>query len=66
MLSKSDWRDNNERESDRYCFETISRVYAYKKREVRLFFTLLKGFAIPVLSRKTTEVHARYVQPTRP
>ena len=37
------------------------RVYTHKKREVHLFFTLFKGFAIPVLSRKTTEIHARYV-----
>ncbi len=37
-----------------------------KKREVRLLFTLLKGFAIPVKSRKTTEVHARYAKPTPP
>ena len=37
-----------------------------KKREVHLFLTLFKGFAIPVLSRKTTEVHARYVSPTSP
>ncbi len=36
-------------------------IYTYKKREVRLFFTLLKGFAIPVTGRKTTEVHARYI-----
>ena len=44
-------------------------VHAYirtKKREVRSFFTLDEGFAIPLHSRKTTEVHARYVQPTHP
>ena len=34
-----------------------------KKREVHLFFTPIKGFAIPVHSRKTTEVHARYATP---
>ena len=41
-------------------------MYAYiytEKREVRLLFTLLKGFAIPVTGRKTTEVHARYANP---
>ena len=37
-----------------------------KKREVRSFFTLDKGFAIPAKSRKTTEVHARYIHPTTP
>ena len=36
------------------------RIYTYEKREVRLFFTLTEGFAIPVTGRKTTEVHARY------
>ncbi len=44
-------------------------VHAYirtKKREVRSFFTHLEGFAIPEPSRKTTEVHARYVQPAHP
>ena len=41
-------------------------VYTHKKREVRLFFTLNEGFAIPVTSRKTTEVHARYIHPTTP
>jgi len=41
------------------------RIYT-KKREVRSFFTLFKGFAIPVLSRKTTEIHARYANPTPP
>ena len=41
-------------------------AYTQKKREVRSFFTLIKGFAIPAKSRKTTEVHARYVQPSRP
>ncbi len=46
--------------------QTYQQPYTRKKREVRLFLTLLKGFAIPALSRKTTEVHARYVQPTRP
>ena len=45
---------------------TILQMYArvhkaHKKREVRSFFTLTKGFAIPAKSRKTTEVHARYV-----
>ena len=45
---------------------TFGAWSAQKKREVRLLFTLFKGFAIPVLSRKTTEVHARYVQPFRP
>ena len=37
-----------------------------KKREVRLFFTHLEGFAIPVTGRKTTEIHARYAKPTPP
>ena len=37
-----------------------------EKREVHLFFTQTKGFAIPVLSRKTTEVHARYTLPSHP
>ena len=41
------------------------RIYT-KKREVRPFFTLIKGFAIPAKSRKTTEVHARYATPTPP
>ena len=43
-----------------------AQTYIHKKREVHLFLTLFKGFAIPVLSRKTTEVHARYVSPTSP
>ena len=38
----------------------------HKKREVRLFFTLTEGFAIPAKSRKTTEFHARYAKPTPP
>ena len=42
------------------------RIYTYEKREVRLFFTLDKGFAIPAKSRKTTEVHARDIHPTTP
>ena len=42
---------------------TFGAWYAQKKREVRLLFTLFKGFAIPVLSRKTTEVHARIYTP---
>ena len=42
------------------CLISYVRIYTYEKREVRLFFTLNEGFAIPVLSRKTTEVHARY------
>ena len=33
---------------------------------VRLVIPLLKGFAIPVTGRKTTEVHARYIHPTTP
>ncbi len=37
-----------------------------EKREVRLFFTLTEGFAIPLHSRKTTEVHARYAYPSHP
>ena len=36
---------------------------AYKKRGVQLVFTHLEGFAIPVTSRKTTDVHARYAIP---
>ena len=43
---------------------TFGAWSAQKKREVRLLFTLIQGFAIPVLSRKTTEVHARYIYPT--
>ena len=35
-----------------YLVIKSSYIYTYKKREVRLFFTLLKGFAIPVHSRK--------------
>ena len=31
-----------------------------------MVFTLDEGFAIPVDSRKTTDVHARYVHPTSP
>ena len=38
----------------------------HKKRESHLLFTLDEGFAIPVTGRKTTEIHARYVQPARP
>jgi hypothetical protein len=41
-------------------------IKTYKKREVRLLFTLTEGFAIPVHSRKTTEIHARYAKPTPP
>ena len=41
-------------------------IYTHEKREIRLSFTPIKGFAIPVTCRKTTEVHARYVQPTTP
>ena len=41
-------------------------TYIHEKRESHLSFTLLEGFAIPVTSRKTTEIHARYVQPARP
>ena len=37
-----------------------------QKREVHLFFTLYMGFAIPALSRKTTEFHARYAKPASP
>ena len=37
----------------------LSGIYI-EKRGVQLVFTLLKGFAIPVSSRKTTDVHARY------
>ena len=33
-------------------------VYTKIEREVHLFFTLTKGFAIPVICRKTNEVHA--------
>ena len=45
----------------------LSSPHTYtKKREVRSFFTLIKGFAIPVTSRKTTEFHARYAKPTPP
>ena len=29
-------------------------------------YTLTEGVAIPVTGRKTTEIHARYVQPARP
>ena len=46
--------------------QTYQQPYTRKKRKVRLFFTLNEGFAIPVSNRKTTEVHARYVEPTRP
>ena len=38
-------------------------VFTQQKREVRSFFTLTEGFAIPLHSRKTTEVHARYIHP---
>ena len=41
-------------------------IFNNKKREIHLSFTLTEGFAIPVPSRKTTEIHARYVQPARP
>ena len=43
---------------------TFGAWYAQKKREVRLLFTLIQGFAIPLPSRKTTEVYARYIYPT--
>jgi len=43
-----------------------SLVYTKQKREVRSFFTLTEGFAIPAKSRKTTEFHARYAKPTPP
>ena len=32
-----------------------------KKRESHLLFTLLEGFAIPVHSRKTTEIHGTFI-----
>lgn len=32
-----------------------------KRREVHLFFTLPRAFAMPVTRRKTNEVHAEYV-----
>jgi len=42
-------------------------VYTYRKSvKFHLFLTLFKGFAIPVHSRKTTEIHARYVLPASP
>ena len=45
----------------------LSSPHTYtKKREVRSFFTLIQGFAIPLPSRKTTEFHARYAKPTPP
>ena len=40
----------------------IVNVYT-QKRGVQLVFTLIKGFAIPVLGRKTTDIHARYANP---
>ena len=45
---------------------TFGAWYAQKKREVRLLFTLIQGFAIPLPSRKTTEVHARIYTPPHP
>ena len=42
---------------------TFGAWSAQKKREVRLLFTLIQGFAIPLPSRKTTEVHARIYTP---
>ena len=34
LLSKSDWRDTNERESGRYYLEIISDVYTYTKKRI--------------------------------
>ena len=44
----------------------LPRNTIHKKREVHLFLTLLKGFAIPVTGSKTTEIHARYAKPASP
>ncbi len=58
MLSKSDSRDTNERESNRYYVEVISKVYAYKKRDCNLAVPLIEALVLPFVPNSNTVAHA--------
>ena len=58
MLSKSDWRDTNERESSRYYVEVISEAYTYKKRDCNLAVPLVEALVLPFHPNNNTVAHA--------